>query len=121
MKVFLILAGCVLSVCLAMVVMDFGADDVVNVFHLLAFKYVFLAFALWMPTYAILLAGDEDEYFYGPFRKYKLIQVNHIITLILLWPHVISLIMLTRHGLWALAGVLLWHAWLEWARKKVSK
>ncbi len=120
MKAFLVIAGCVLAVCLVMVVMDMNAGDVVNVFDFLAFGYALLSFVLWLPTYAILSQRGDDEYFYGPFRKYKVIPVNHIATLILLWPHVISVILQTSHGLWALAGVLLWHAWLEWARKKVS-
>ena len=121
MKAFLVIAGCVLTVCLVMVVMDMNAGDVVNVFHFLAFGYAILSFMLWLPTYVTLLAWDgDDDYFCIPLRKYKVMPANHIITLILVWPHVISLILQTRHGLWALAGVLLWHAWLEWARKKVG-
>jgi hypothetical protein len=121
MKAFLIIAGCVLTVCLVMVVMDMDAGDVAGCYHLLAFAYILLAFVLWFPTYMILLDVDwDDDYFHKVLIKYKVLTANHIATLILVWPHVISLILQTRHGLWALAGVLLWHAWLEWARKKVS-
>jgi hypothetical protein len=105
-----------------MVVMDMNAGDVVECYHFLAFAYPMLAFVLWLPTCMMLLdeMNHRDEFFHKICIKYKVLTANHIATLILLWPHVISLILQTRHGLWALAGVLLWHAWLEWARKKVS-
>ena len=116
MKVILAVAGCVFAVCSAMFVMDSTAQTLVAFWHVAVIIYVVLSvFLIWMFGFCHGMDPRADEI----CRKW--LRPLHLVTAILIWPLVSELVLQSSKGLWALLVLLLWHAWIEWAYKKVSK
>lgn len=116
MKALLAIAGCVFAVCLAMVVANLTIQTLIYIWEGVVIAFVILSFMLiWMFGFCHGIDPGHDAI----CRKW--IRVLHLVTAILIWAAVAELVLRSAHGLWALLVLLLWHAWIEWAYKKVSK